>query len=175
MAERCRVFFALWPDPETQCQLARLGKALHLEMGGRATRESSIHLTLAFLGDVNGEQLEGLHRIAADVVFQPFTMSIDRSGCFAQSKVAWLAPRTMPLPLLSLVEQLQGELKQSGFRLEERPYTPHITVVRDAKCKRIEASLGTVEWRVEAFVLVRSDLGKQPSPYSTIGHWPDRN
>ena len=171
-AERSRVFFALWPEPETQSQLARLGKALHLEMGGRATRESSIHLTLAFLGDVSAEQLDVLHRIAADVVFQPFTMSIDRSGCFAQSKVAWLAPRTTPLPLLSLVEQLEAELKQAGFRLEERPYTPHITVVRDAKCKRIEASLVPVEWQVEDFVLVRSQPGKQPSPYSTIGCWP---
>jgi 2'-5' RNA ligase len=79
----------------------------------------------------------------------------------------------MPEPLLSLVDSLRGRLQESGFRVEHRPYAAHVTVVRKARCAPIRLTLAPIEWRVDAFVLVRSELNAGGSRYTTLGRWPD--
>ncbi len=47
-----RLFFALWPDPPTRTALAMLVDGLPL-VGGRRVPAENLHLTLAFLGNVD--------------------------------------------------------------------------------------------------------------------------
>jgi 2'-5' RNA ligase len=75
--------------------------------------------------------------------------------------------------LLSLVASLEAALLECGFRVDERPYAAHVTVVRKARCKPIALTLTPVEWRVDGFVLVRSELNAEGPRYTVIGRWPE--
>ena len=168
-----RVFFALWPEPEIQAALARYGRELQRGVGGKRTRQESIHLTLAFLGDVDLDRMDDVRGVGARVEFRPFAFAVDTAGCWGHNGVAWLGPRVMPEPLLSLVGSLRGALSPTGFRVEQRPYAAHVTVVRKARCRPIDLTLAPVEWRVNDFVLVRSELNAGGSRYTVIGRWRD--
>jgi 2'-5' RNA ligase len=170
--ERARVFFALWPDPGVQSRLHGNGRELQRRLGGKLTREESVHLTLVFLGDVGLDRLDLLHEIAAAVDFEPFTLEVDSAGFWPHNQIAWLAPRSMPQSLLVLVEALRGGLMAAGFRVETRAYAAHITVVRKAQRRPFDPVVPPVEWPVEEFVLVRSTLDSGGSRYSAIGRWP---
>ena len=53
-----RLFFALWPDELVRANLARQRIDLARTSGGRPTRPATLHVTLVYLGDVAGSQLE---------------------------------------------------------------------------------------------------------------------
>jgi 2'-5' RNA ligase len=169
------MFFALWPEPEVQASLLQLGRELQRGVGGKLTRQASIHLTLAFLGDVDLDRMEEIRSVGARAAFQPFVFAVDTAGCWGHNGVAWLGPRLVPEALLALVGSLKDALQESGFRVDQRPYAAHATVVRKARCKPIELTPAPVEWWVNDFVLVRSQLGAQGSRYTVVGRWPDAN
>ena len=168
-----RMFFALWPDAGVQALLSRHARELQREVGGKLAREETIHLTLAFLGDIALDRLCDVQNIGARARFHPFTLALDAAGCWGHNGIAWLGPHTTPEPLLWLVDSLRGRLQESGFRVEQRPYAAHVTVVRKARCAPIRLTLAPIEWRVDAFVLVRSELDAGGSRYTMLGRWPD--
>jgi len=169
---QARVFFALWPEPGVQSQLYGCGRELQRRLGGKVTREESVHLTLVFLGEVRLDRLDLLHGLAAAVDFAPFTLEVDSAGFWPHNQIAWLAPRSTPQPLLALVEALRGGLTNAGFRVETRPYAVHITVVRKAQPRPFDPVVPPVAWPVKEFVLVRSVLDSEGSRYTAIGRWP---
>ena len=170
--EQARLFFALWPDPAVQAALAEIGLELQRRLGGKPTRQGSIHLTLAFLGDVAGEKMGDVREAAARAAFEPFSFALDAAGCWNHNGVAWVGPRVTPEPLLRLADNLKQALVDAGFRVDGRPYAAHVTVVRKARCKAIDLTIAPVEWQVREFVLVRSELNAEGSRYSLIGRWP---
>jgi RNA 2',3'-cyclic 3'-phosphodiesterase len=166
------MFFALWPEPAVQAGLAQHGRELQRQVGGRPTRQGSIHLTLAFLGDVALDRMEVVGAVGSRAEFEPFSFTLETAGCWGHNGVAWLGPRVTPKPLLSLVASLRGALRENGFRVEERPYAAHVTVVRKARCGPLDHTVVPVEWRVDEFVLVRSELNAEGARYVVIGRWP---
>ena len=50
---------------------------MHRVVGGTRTRDDSIHLTLAFVGDVDGEQLTGMLATPAGLTVTSFTLMLD--------------------------------------------------------------------------------------------------
>ena len=166
------MFFALWPDAAVQGQFLKHGRELHRLAGGRLTRQESIHLTLVFLGDIGVDRLKDVRAAGAGAAFEAFTLSIETAGCWSHNRVAWLAPRATPVQLLALVAALEGALAQAGFRFDARPYAPHITVVRKARCGRLDMAIAPIEWQVEDFVLVRSRLDSEGSRYTVVDRWP---
>ncbi|MEO8630704.1 MAG: RNA 2',3'-cyclic phosphodiesterase [Betaproteobacteria bacterium] len=171
-AHTSRVFFALWPERAIHARLAHHAQSLHSRLGGQITEETSIHLTLVFVGNIMQAALESLCMGAAAVEFAPFTVSIERAGCWSHNQIAWLAPSTVPMPLLSLVSQLQTIVRAAGIELDRHDYAPHLTVVRKAKCARFDPTVEAIAWPVEDFVLVRSQRGQRGSRYEVIGRWP---
>jgi len=145
---------------------------LQHQLGGKCTRQESIHLTLAFLGDVALDKMGEVQAAAARAAFEPFSFALDAAGCWNDNGVAWVGPRAMPQPLLRLVASLGRGLLNGGLRVDGRPYAAHVTVLRKARCKTIDLNIGPVQWRVEEFVLVRSELDAGGSRYRVIGRWP---
>lgn len=170
--QQARVFFALWPEPAVQTALHSHGRDLQRRLGGKLTHRESVHLTLAFLGEVSLDRVGLLQEIAAAVDFQPFTLEIVSAGFWPHNKIAWLAPRSTPPALLDLVDELRGGLSDAGYRVETRAYAPHITVVRKAQPRPFDPVVPLVEWTVHEFVLVRSVLDSEGSRYTVLGRWP---
>jgi 2'-5' RNA ligase len=170
-----RLFFALWPPAELQAWLAGVARGLQAELGGKATRQDSIHLTLVFLGAVSAQRLQDVAAAADAVPCEPFMLTLDTGGCWSHNRIAWVAPASTPQPLAETVQALQLSVRALGFSIDDRPYAPHITLVRKASGARRTAPLSeTAQWFVDHFVLVSSQLDTQGSRYSAIGRWPRR-
>jgi 2'-5' RNA ligase len=166
-----RVFYALWPDRTVNNALARTAQQMCRAVSGRRTRDDSIHLTLAFVGDVDSERLAELLAPPAELTVARFTLTFDCWGCWPRNAVAWVAPSRTPEPLRELAARMQAWLGDAGFELDVRPFSPHVTLVRKAQCAPLPDSAPSIEWQVEDFVLVRSALGAAGSRYEIIGRW----
>ncbi len=167
-----RVFFALWPEPPLQRALAALAGALQRECGGRVMRASNIHLTLVFVGNVAAERLPELERLAAPVAAPRFELAIDLVQYWGHNRIAWAGAREVPAGLVALVARLGERLREAGFRIDERPYVPHITLVRDARRAPHPRALDPIAWRATDFALVESVRRDNRTAYQALERWP---
>ena len=170
-----RVFFALWPSPEAARQLAAVAASFAAAAGGRATRLESIHLTLAFLGDVAVDRLPELERAAREVRGEAFALTLDRLGIWPHNRIFWAGCSVLPPALAELSAALGAALPAAGFAVADawRTFTPHVTLVR--KMVALDAALPECElaaWNNRQFVLARSTRSAEGSSYRTIAEFP---
>lgn len=173
--EQARVFFALWPDDNVRARLQRAAIDGARRFGGRAMQPETLHLTLAFIGDVDLDRLPALHAAAAEVSAGAFRLDLDRLGFWAHNRILW-AGSSRPEPELSRLAGRLGEsLLAAGWATDAaggRPFAPHITLVRKLACKRPELpEFEAVAWDCQEFALVRSRLSSRGAAYETIGRW----
>lgn len=138
---------------------------------GRRTRDDSIHLTLAFVGNVDADRIAELQAPPSDLTASPFVLTLDHWGCWPRNGIGWAAPSHIPDALAELAARLENWLRGAGYDLERRPYSPHVTLVRKAHCAPLPDPLPPVAWQAEEFVLVRSLLASDGSRYETLGRW----
>ncbi|HZN27187.1 MAG TPA: RNA 2',3'-cyclic phosphodiesterase [Burkholderiales bacterium] len=173
-ADRARLFFALWPPPPVQARLAALAHDLRPECGGRAMAQEKIHLTLFFVGPTERARIAGLERAAALAHAKPFSLGIDRIGYFRRSGVVWAGATQCPSELAELAASLRAALAQEGFAGEERPYVPHMTLLRDAVRKPSKSHVEPCPWHAHDFVLVESLPVQGAVRYEPRARWPLR-
>jgi 2'-5' RNA ligase len=102
---------------------------------------ASIHLTLAFLGELDDDRLalamEATQAAAHD--FPAFDYRLTTPGVFGspqQPRVIWMGIEDQPLaqlhgsPLQRLHHILNRELQRRDFETEKRPFSPHLTLSR---------------------------------------------
>lgn len=166
-----RVFFAFWPDDVVRSSLALAARRMHRVMHGRRTRDASIHLTLAFVGDVDIESFGRLRAMPADLLTASFRLTLDRWDCWPRNGIGWAGPSQIPESLQRLSQNLQAWLHARGFRIEQRKFTPHVTLLRDAQYAAMPESLAPIEWKVEELVLVRSELFANGAHYDIVARW----
>jgi 2'-5' RNA ligase len=91
-----------------------------------------LHLTLAFLGDLPADMPEMLKSELAAIHVHGFRLHFSLPGCFpnpSRPKVLWIGTEPEP-QLLRLAAQVRKVLLSCGIPLEERPFSPHITLAR---------------------------------------------
>lgn len=175
-----RVFFGLWPSPELAGQLTALAEAAAGQFGGRPTRLDTIHLTLAFLGDIPEAQLPALCDVGRRVAFRPFALSIDQVGFWPRQRLLWAGCRASVPALGDLVADLREALVAAGFSAHghERTFIPHVTLVRKIPTSSAGdiahrlPPIAPLRWPCQDFVLVRSQLAVTGSRYQTIARFP---
>lgn len=101
----------------------------------RLADPASLHLTLAFLGEIEDDQLTGVidTALAAASATRPFTLSLGELGTFGSRRaprVIWTGVVGNVAPLLALQQHLASGLESLGFPREERPFSPHLTLAR---------------------------------------------
>lgn len=179
-----RVFFALWPDADTARRLAALAGRLRDEFGGRATRGETVHLTLAFVGEVPAEALAGLRQVGATVAAefappaQERRFALDRVGFWPHKRIAWAGPAEPPAALAELAGRLLAALRARGHCLDRQGFVPHLTLVRRVRDRPEAAALAAhaaalagAEWQWDGFRLVRSRLSEKGASYETVDEW----
>jgi 2'-5' RNA ligase len=170
--ESSRVFFALWPDDALRAVLAALAREVARETGGRPPAESNVHLTLAFLGEQPAHRVDALLQLGSSVGGMRFALSLDEIGCFPRSGVAWLGAGTPQPDLQALQTNLALALRHDGFPVDERPYTPHLTLARRIRAPVHRRLLKPIVWEATSFALVASELGGNAPTYRTLAGWP---
>jgi 2'-5' RNA ligase len=154
-----RLFFALWPDAAGRERLERLAGELATYASGKPVPIAKVHLTLAFLGQVDDARMATAVDAARAVRFAGFSFALDRVGSFRGARVAWAGCAGTPAPLAALAQSLAVRLGKAGFALEDRPYAPHATLARRIAHAVPPAAIAPIEWPVGGFSLVRSETG----------------
>jgi len=160
-----RLFFALWPPPETAQALAAWAQQVSASGGGRVTGTENIHLTLAFLGDADPGRASAAARL---VKGRRHGLPVDTAKYVRRNEMVWVAPATMPDALAALVQSLRAALRAHAFTLEERPFAAHVTLIRKARMPKSLPPLPALEWPVSEFLLVRSRTSPKGSVYEPL-------
>ncbi|ADE10576.1 RNA 2',3'-cyclic phosphodiesterase [Sideroxydans lithotrophicus] len=168
-----RLFFALWPNTVERTALAAWQPPLRESCGGRAMLPDTLHTTLVFVGNVAEHRLETLRLAAQEVSGRGFGLDLTEAHYWGHNHIVYAAPQTVPVQLADLVIDLEHSLRKHRFHFEQRPYKPHVTLLRNAQWS--EASLPamrTVRWRIEDFVLVHSLSDEQGARYEVLARFP---
>jgi 2'-5' RNA ligase len=143
-----RLFIAVLPDKPTRQALERTQDAIApvLERG-RRTAPANLHLTLAFLGELEEDgarqAAEALEAAAAEQ--EPFSLSLGACGAFSRRRgrdlVVWrgVASDEGLGQLRRLHARLSAELESAGLPVPGR-LVPHFTLFRNARLPKTKAS-----------------------------------
>lgn len=188
---RLRLFAAVDLPAEAKAALAatvgQLGELL--PAGVRWVNPAGIHLTLKFLGEVDGGLVEpllgALREAAAGMDKAPFPLHLEGLGVFPNER----EPRVIWAGVggdLDTLGRLQGLVERAaaalGFAEERREFRPHLTLgrVRDGVTLAARREMGSVvveqsgalapeyAWEVGEISLIRSVLTAQGAVYSTL-------
>jgi 2'-5' RNA ligase len=147
-------------------------------------RAENLHLTLKFLGEIARSRVEALTNAAARAArnSQAFKLAIGGAGSFPPRgipRVLWLGVADSSGGLARLQSRLEEECAREGFKREERPFHPHLTLARlraPQQARRLakrhqEIGFEAIEFAVTELVVMRSELGPGGSRYTKIsGH-----
>ena len=169
-AVTARLFFAAWPAPEVQRALGEIARRAQRECGGRAVPTHNIHLTLVFLGDLARDRVTDLETLAGRISLPRFTLTVDRLEYWRHNRILWAGVEEPPT-LQALVGAVRKELAAAGFGFDQRPYVPHITLLRDARRVPADGRCSSVAWPVTEFALVESVQLERATLYEALGTW----
>lgn len=134
-AGRIRAFIAM-PLPQPFLDwVANLTAALgRVRPAIRWARPESLHLTLAFLGEIPEEELEKLGKAMLSIgdSFAPLTVRAGGLGAFPgpnRPRVVWLGLQGGQ-SLAALQAALTRELRQRDLAWDDKPFKPHLTLAR---------------------------------------------
>jgi RNA 2',3'-cyclic 3'-phosphodiesterase len=165
-----RLFFALWPADAVRHALAAAFGAAVAAGGGRAVPPAHLHLTLEFLGPVAGDRLAELVAIGGHVALAAEPLVLDRLEWWRRAATLVVAPSTPGAGLLAVQAELRRALGGSGFRVDSRPFRPHVTLARKVVAAPAAAP-GAVVWPVEELALVASEPAAGGSRYTRLARW----
>jgi 2'-5' RNA ligase len=148
-------------------------------------RETNLHLTLKFLGEIPQQSVPDLSVAAACSAagVKPFSIRIEQTGTFperGQPRVLWIGINDSSGTLAELHARLENESAEAGFAREARPFHPHLTVARlrtpegarALAAAHKEAEFAPVEIAVFELVVIRSELSSAGSKFSVISRHP---
>ena len=100
--------------------------------GARWMGAEGLHLTLAFIGEVDGSALRRIVDALAGVQTSPLEVALHGLGHFPPRgplRVLWIGA-SPPRPLVSLARGVRRSLADAGFPTERRKFAPHVTIAR---------------------------------------------
>jgi len=150
--------------------------------GARWVPAEQIHLTLAFLGEVDEGAVELLCKRLARIKHSAFTLCFSGTGFFfghRRPRALWIGLAPEP-HLDKLAARVRAAVQTSGIHQEERPFSPHITLAR----LKLSASRETdafldqnsrvylPPFPVREFTLFKSQLTPQGAVHTALINFP---
>jgi 2'-5' RNA ligase len=169
-----RLFIAVPIDESVRSNLARVGTAAEAR-GVRWVLPDNLHLTLAFLGEVEERRLpllEDAVYAATEAESTALHLGAQGIGAFpseAAVKVLWAGVVGEVARLIALRQRLVVTLKREGFDVDPQRYHPHITLARFRWPQPLPARLARLqeygEWQAGEIHIVESRLHPAGSRY----------
>lgn len=157
-----RLFFAVLPDPETAARIANVARHLRVSHGlmGKPLETGHFHVTLCHIGDASGplstKVIDALSERVANIGMPSFRVGFDRAESFRNGALVLRGDES--LIGLEVLQQRLSDALDGRPRLA-RPFTPHVTLLRDGH-RVPEQVIEPIEWTVREIVLVHSLLGR---------------
>ena len=161
-----RLFVAITLPEQILAALERIQQNVP---GANWTPPENMHLTLRFLGEVNGADFQDLMPALADAAVPPFEIEIASVGHFERRQiptVLWAGIRPSP-DLQRLQAKVEQVVRSCSFPPESRKFSPHITLARLGESDPLpvrnflqrNSLFAPGPARVEGFTLFSSHLG----------------
>lgn len=167
-----RLFLALWPGQAEVCRLDHLAGVAQAVGGGRRMRPETLHMTLAFLGDVPESRIPDLCAVMADYRPEPFQLEIDQLGYWPANHILWAGCRQPPVQLGYLVAGVHAALQRVELRPTRPDFFPHITLLRNAQVAQALPEPEPIAWPVGEWLLVESRRDAGGAAYHRLAGWP---
>ncbi len=150
--------------------------------GARWVDEANLHMTIRFIGEVDGPAAEDLSAELAAVRAPGFDLAFDGLGSFASGRrvrAVWAAAEPVPA-LLHLHHKIEAAVAGAGFEPEHRKFKPHVTLARLNKGSpgrvgeylESRGGFSAAPFPVRAFTLFRSHLGSAGAQYAEVAEYP---
>lgn len=173
-----RLFIALEIPRDATLSLSLLRGGLP---GARWVDVENYHLTLRFIGDVEGPVADEIAS-ALDRVRRPsFPLTLSGVGAFGQKKphAVWAGVAASP-DLYALQAEIERICQRIGLAPDPRKFTPHVTLARlkNAAPRDVAAYLSArgnfsaAPFRVNRFVLMSARESVGGGPYVIEEAWP---
>ena len=173
-----RLFVALSiPDAVAQSLLLIQGGV----PGARWQSREQLHLTLRFIGEVNGHEAAMLDDALAGIHAPAFEMHLHAVGQFGnkQPHALWAAARPNPA-LDHLQRKVDSAIRRVGQPQDQHKFTPHVTLarLRHPEVEKVTQWLAyhalytSTEFTVGAFGLYSSKLTSDGSVYRVEQDYP---
>ena len=179
MSERgdLRLFVAIYPPPDAARDMLRALAKLDLPPDARhkVTRLDQLHMTVQFIGDVPGRDLddvvESVERSAAGVT--PFTLTPHRLVTLPERGTPRLIAVETDLPagLVEVHRRLAQRFSRTLRTDSADRFFPHITVCRftgAAKPASVDATVVLLPFSVSKLTLVRSTLSPAGAKHEAV-------
>ena len=179
-----RAFFAVDLPDDIRAALARAMRQLPLrEAGARAVSPENLHVTLHFLGQIDDGEIVPVQELAQQAAAEVEPFKIEVGGLIAvppagkRLRMIWGGLTDATGRLGQLNAALGRRLREVGFEIETRPFSPHITMARFRSTRGAEAvrtalaplagmQLGLVD--IDRLVLYSSELTKTGPIYAPL-------
>lgn len=144
----------------------------------RWSNSDQLHLTLAFIGEVNPEDLEEIHEALAEISFSPMEIHCQGIGSFKNGAL-WLGVENTPA-----LERLQQQVRQklhriAGIQMDHQRFRPHITLGRmdPQNPPKLETFLAMnnadrYSFTAEGFQLKSSQLSSKGALHGLVEEYP---
>jgi len=166
-----RLFFALWPDVAVQHALAEWARTCHAVCGGRSPEPDKLHVTLAFLGEIEAGRYRALLEIADSLAGPGFELILNRIDYWRRNRIVYASPGRVPDRLAKLARCLAARLARAGYRVDGRNYLPHVTLLRDAKRAPDNLNMAPLTWTVSTMSLVETRRANGKLVYRQLQCW----
>lgn len=168
-----RLFVALAMPAEIARPLQQLCSGLP---GARWCNPAQFHLTLRFIGEVDGRTAHAVAEELSGVALPPFELALHGVGTFGDKRKAhslWAGVRDNPM-LERLRDKVENAVTRAGLPAERRKFAPHVTLARlgGAPVDRLGAYIAhhalfsTPAFTVDRFTLYSSFLSHGGAIYT---------
>lgn len=176
-----RLFVALRPPPAIRAQLRAVMGGVP---GARWQDDEQLHLTLRFIGEVDGRVAEDIVLALGHVHAPPIEIALAGVGAFDKNgRVDALWAGVTPLDALAaLHRKVDHAMVCVGLVPEGRTYLPHITLARLPRSMGMgieierwradHAGLTSAPFTIGHLYLYASTLGSGGARYEAIERWP---
>ncbi len=179
-----RAFVAIFPAPHVLVSLAAVRNAWPANDSIRWVPDPQVHLTLQFLGNISGGQVDELsknfHALSREIPV--FDLRAAGIGCFPnlnRPRILWAGIEGDSNRLRALRHRAESIAASAGIAREARTFHPHLTLARLAELnfrkamsvrKHVEVcgSNDFGPWKLTAFYLMRSVLSSAGSRYERV-------
>lgn len=174
-----RLFIAISPPQDLCRDIAELAMAVP---GGRPVSSEQLHLTLKFIGEVEGGKLLDIKEALGEISRSAFSISLCGVGVFpprGMPRVVWAG-----IEPLEEVDRLRRDIEKTlftaGIPKEKQKFAPHLTLARlkDANISRLQSFLAgnsllrSPLFAISSFTLFSSQLTTKGAVHSEVAVYP---
>lgn len=167
-----RLFLGISPSPTQANLLAR--NQLLVNTDGHVIPRENFHVTICFLGQVDGRQqtqlVDALDQLNRQGKLKRFSVDLETVVWWQKAKVICQAGKAQDLALLELHQRCQGLSSELNLHQSEHRFTPHISLFRKAR-KYTPVQITPLKITAQDLCLYQSVSSDNGVSYPVVHSW----